>query len=161
MSGIEEIERSREEIEERMGEYLKEVPYSRYMLSIEGIGEVTVAGLIGEVGDFTKYKTAAEITKLAGMDLFEVSSGKHKGERHISKRGRPLMRKLLFYAAINAVQKGRIMHERYERYIQRGMPRIKALIAIARKLLGVLLALVRDQTEYVRNYEEIPLKKVA
>ena len=161
VSGIEEIERSIEETEERMREYLKEVPYSRYMLSIEGIGEVTVAGLIGEVGDFTKYKTAAEITKLAGMDLFEVSSGKHKGERHISKRGRPLMRKLLFYAAINVVREGRIMHERYEIYLQRGMPRMKALIAIARKLLGVLFALVRNQSEYVRNYEEIPLKKVA
>ena len=161
VSGIEEIERSREETEERMREYLKEIPYSRYMLSIEGIGEVTVSGLIGEVGDFTKYKTVAEITKLAGLDLFEVSSGKHKGERHISKRGRPLMRKLLFYAAINAVQKGRIMHEQYERYLQRGMPRMKALIAIARKLLGVLFALVREQSEYVRNYEEIPLKKVA
>ena len=64
VAGIEEIERSREDTEERMREYLKEVPYSRYMLSIEGIGEVTVAGLIGEAGDFTKYKTAAEITKL-------------------------------------------------------------------------------------------------
>ena len=161
VAGIEEIERSREDTEERMREYLKEVPYSRYMLSIEGIGEVTVAGLIGEAGDFTKYKTAAEITKLAGLDLFEVSSGRHKGERHISKRGRPLMRKLLFYAAINVVRKGRIMHERYERYLQRGLPRMKALIAIARKLLGVLFALVRDQREYVRNYEEKPLKQVA
>ena len=46
------------------------------------------------------------VTVLAGLDLFEVSSGKHKGERHISKRGRPLMRKLLFYAAINVVRKG-------------------------------------------------------
>jgi len=53
------------------------------------------------------------------------------------------------------------MHERYEIYLQRGMPRMKALIAIARKLLGVLFALVRNQSEYVRNYEEIPLKKVA
>jgi len=161
VAGIEETERVIEEIEEKMREYLKEIPYSRCMLSIQGIGEVTVAGLIGEVGDFGKYKTIAEITKLAGLDLFEVSSGKHKGERRISKRGRPLMRKLLFYAAINVVRKGRIMHERYERYIQRGMPKIKALTAIARKLLGVLFALVRDQSEYVRNYEEIPLKKVA
>jgi len=71
------------------------------------------------------------------------------------------MRKLLFYAAINVVREGRIMHERYEIYLQRGMPRMKALIAIARKLLGVLFALVRNQSEYVRNYEEIPLKKVA
>ena len=159
--GIEETERWIEEIEEKMREYLKEIPYSRWMLSIQGVGEVTVAGLIGEVGDFTKYRTIAEITKLAGLDLFEVSSGKHKGERHISKRGRPLMRKLLFYAAINVVRKGRIMHERYERYVQRGIPRIKALTAIARKLLGVLFALVRDQSEYVKNYEEMQLKEAA
>ena len=159
--GIEETERWIEEIEEKMREYLKEIPYSRWMLSIQGVGEVTVAGLIGEVGDFTKYRTIAEITKLAGLDLFEVSSGKHKGERHISKRGRPLMRKLLFYAAINVVRKGRIMHERYERYVQRGIPRIKALTAIARKLLGVLFALVHDQSEYVKNYEEMQLKEAA
>lgn len=121
------------EIEEKMREYLTEIPYSRCMLSIQGVGEVTAAGLIGEAGDFTKYRTIGEITKLAGLDLFEVSSGKHKGERHISKRGRPLMRKLLFYAAINVVRKGRIMHERYERYLQRGMAKTRALTAIARK----------------------------
>lgn len=161
VSGIEEAERFIDEMEEKMREYLKEIPYSRCMLSIQGVGEVTVAGLIGEVGDFTKYRTIAEITKLAGLDLFEVSSGKHKGERHISKRGRPLMRKLLFYAAINVVREGRIMHERYERYLQRGIPRMKALTAIARKLLGILFALVRDQSEYVKNYEEITLKQVA
>ncbi|MBV6467255.1 MAG: IS110 family transposase ISChy2 [Anaerolineales bacterium] len=158
---IEQTERLIEEMEEKMREYLKEIPYSRYMLSIQGVGEVTVAGLIGEVGDFRKYRTIAEITKLAGLDLFEVSSGKHKEERHISKRGRPLMRKLLFCAAINVVREGRIMHERYKRYLQRGVPRMKALIAIARKLLGVLFALVRDQREYVKNYEEIRLKQVA
>lgn len=157
VGGIEETGRLIDEIEEKMREYLKEIPYSRCMLSIQGVGEVTVAGLIGEVGDFRKYRTIAEITKLAGLDLFEVSSGKHKGERHISKRGRPLMRKLLFYAAINVVREGRIMHERYERYLQRGMPRMKALTAIARKLLGILFALARDQ----RNYEEIPLKEAA
>lgn len=161
LAGIEGTDHSLVEIEEKMGEYLREIPYSRFMLSIQGIGEVTVAGLIGEAGDFRKYETISEITKLAGLDLFEVSSGKHKGQRHISKRGRPLMRRLLFYAAINVVRKGRIMHERYERYLQRGMPRMKALIAIARKLLGILFVLVRNQSEYVKNYEEIRLKLVA
>ena len=71
-------------------------PYKNSILSLKGIGEITAAGLIGEVGDFAKFKTISEITKLAGLDLFEVSSGKHKGQQHISKRGRPLMRKLLF-----------------------------------------------------------------
>ena len=40
------------------------------MLSIQGVGEVTVRGLIGEVEDFTKHKMIAEITKLAGLALY-------------------------------------------------------------------------------------------
>ncbi len=92
--------------------------------------------------------------KLAGLDLFEISSGKHKGNRHISKRGRPLLRKLLYFAAINTVRKGGVMHTCYQRHLQRGMPKTKALIAIARKLLGILFALVRDHREYVENYSQ-------
>ena len=87
------------DIQEQMLVYLKQIPYSQNILSIKGIGTITVAGLIGEAGDFKKFGTIAEIMKLAGLDLFEISSGQHKGERRISKKGRSLMRKLLFFAA--------------------------------------------------------------
>lgn len=151
------------EVEKKMCDYLKQIPYSKFILSLKGIGEITTAGLIGEVGDFRQFKTVSEINKLAGFDLFEISSGKHKGERHISKRGRPLMRKLLFFAAINVVRKGGILHETYQRYLQRGMVKMKALIAIARKLLRVIYALVRDHSNYVSGYSktELYLKEVA
>lgn len=145
---IEASDRIIANIEEKMSSYLKQIPYSRFILSMKGIGEITVAGLIGEVGDFSKFNTISEITKLAGLDLFEISSGKHKGNRRISKRGRPLMRKLLYFAALNVVRKGGIMHEQYQRYLKRGMLKMKALIAIARKLLAVIFALVRDHSEY-------------
>ncbi|MEZ6176437.1 MAG: transposase [Candidatus Scalinduaceae bacterium] len=42
------------------------------MLSIKGIGDITVAGLIGEVGDFREYKTISEILKFAGLDLLRL-----------------------------------------------------------------------------------------
>lgn len=135
--------------ENQMPQYLEKIPYSCRLLSIKGIGMVTVAGVIGEVSDFTHYKTQKEILKLAGMDLYEISSGKHKGQRHISKRGRPLLRKLLFFAALNAVRKGGIMHQRYQKHLAKGMPRIKALIAIARKLLCIMQAMVRDQSLFL------------
>ena len=83
-------------LEKEMGKHLEEIPYSHSILSIKGIGKVTAAGLIGEVGDFRAFGTISEITKLAGLDLFEVSSGKHRGQRRISKRGRSLLRKLLY-----------------------------------------------------------------
>jgi len=143
------------QLEEEMSRQLEEIPYSRQILSMKGIGRITVAGLIGEVGDFNSFDTQRELLKHAGLDLFEISSGKHKGNKRISKRGRPLLRKLLFFAALNTVRKGGIMHEHYQRHLQKGMKRIKALVAIARKLLGVIFALVRTGHEYQINYQEL------
>lgn len=154
LSSIEACERFIVEIEERICHYLKRVPYSKFILSMKGIGEITTAGLIGEVADFSKFKTFSEMEKLAGLDLFEISSGIHKGQRRISKRGRPLMRKLLYFAAINTVRKGGVMHERYQRYLDSGMLKMKALIAVTRKLLGIIFALVRDHREYIKEYSK-------
>ena len=137
----------------QMRAHLEQIPYSSCLLSLPGVGLITVAGLIGEVGDFRQYRTVAEITKLAGLDLFEVSSGKHQGRRRISKRGRPLMRKLLYFAAINAVKSTGIMHQPYTQMVERGMPKIKALVAISRKLLRVMYALARDQEMYMENFD--------
>ena len=163
-NAIEETNRFISDVEKRMASYLKQIPYSRFILSIKGISDITAAGLIGEVGDFRKFKRVEEIKKLAGLNLFEISSGKHKGNCRISKRGRSLMRKLLFFAAINIVRKGGILHKQYQSYLQRGMVKMKALIAVARKLLGIIFALVRDHRDYIENYSEtlkLPTKKYA
>lgn len=141
-------------LENQLDEYLQQIPYSSSILSVKGIGVVTTAGLIGEVANFKKYDTISEIMKLAGLDLYEISSGKHRGQRRISKRGRPLMRKLLFFAAINAVKTNGIMHETYQRMLDRGMLKMKALVAISRKLLGLIFAIVRDDTRYIEDYNE-------
>jgi transposase len=150
-----------ERVEQEMVKGLKEIPYSNSLLSVKGVGEITVAGLIGEVGDFRQFHTLSEITKLAGLDLFEISSGNHKGKRRISKRGRPLLRKLLYFAAINTVRKGGVMRASYQRYLEGGMLKKKALIAIARKLLRILFALVRDHSQYVESYSERKVLKLA
>jgi len=141
-----------EGLEAEMIRYLEQIPYSHLILSLKGIGPVTAAGLIGEVGDFTKFRTIAEVLKLAGLDLYEVSSGKHRGKLRISKRGRPLIRKLLYLAALSAVRKGGVMYEWYQRALGRGMIKTKALVAVSRKLLGIIYALVRDHSVYVENY---------
>jgi transposase len=148
LSGCESCSGFIGKMEAEMGSYLQQVPYSDSLLSVKGVGKVTVAGLIGEVGDFRQFRTLREVMKLAGLDLFEISSGKHKGKRRISKRGRPFLRKLLYFAAINTVRKRGVMHVFYQKYLARGMAKTKALIAIARKLLRILFALVRDHRQY-------------
>jgi transposase len=151
---MEASQRFTKNLELKMITHLARIPYSNTLLSLKGIGDVTAAGLIGEVGDFRKFRTLGEVMKLAGLDLFEVSSGRHKGQRHISKRGRPLMRKLLYFAAINTVKQGGAMHQWYRSACDRGMLKTKALVAVSRKLLGILFALVRDHSQYVPNYSE-------
>ena len=133
-----------EEIETEMEKALDRIPYSARILSIKGLGVVTVAGLIGEVGDFSKFRTQSEIMKLAGLDLYEISSGKRKGQRRISKRGRSLLRKILYNAAVGTIRKNGIMCDYYASLIGRGMERTSALIVIAKKLLRIIHAMLRD-----------------
>lgn len=163
LSAIEGINRFTAELENLMSNHLKEIPYSKFILSLKGIGDITAAGLIGEMGDFRNFRTISEVIKYAGLDLFEISSGKHKGQRRISKRGRPLLRKLLFFASINVVRKGGILHKQYQLHLQKGMPKIKALVAISRKLFSIIFALVRNHSVYIENYSKIPyqLKEAA
>jgi len=161
---LELVNRLIAEIEDEMETALGRIPYSAKLLSIKGFGVVSVAGIIGEVGDFKKFRTRGEIMKLAGLDLYEISSGKWKGQRRISKRGRSLLRKILYYVAIQMIRKNGIMHEYYTRLTDGGMTRMKALVAVSRKLLGIIYAIVRDDSEYLVNFESIKrqvIKKAA
>lgn len=161
VSGIERESEFIDQIEKQMSHYLKQIPYSQSIHSIKGIGEVTVAGLIGEVGDFRQFKTIREIMKLAGLDLYEISSGKHKGQRHISKRGRAHLRKLLFFVAINTIRTNGIMHDKYLTMVNRGVPKVKAIVAISRKLLRIIFSLACNHTTYMENYDQLNIVKIA
>ena len=161
VSMIEQQNRFIEHLEHQMALYLEQIPWSRFILSIRGIGVVIAGGLIGEIGDFGQFQTIGQVTKLAGLDLYEISSGRHRGQRRISKRGRPLLRKLLFFAAINVIRTGGIMHRQYRGMVNRGMPKVKALVAISRKLLALIFALVRDRSIYRSDYGETTHQKLA
>ncbi len=152
---INEIEKAIEQIEGELLPWLEQVPYSKRLLSIPGIGPVTVAGLTGETAGLDRFRGQKALFKLAGLNLYEISSGMHQGERHISKRGRPLLRRLLFFAALNSIRKRGIMRRTYEQMVGRGMKKIKALVAISRKLLGIMYALVRENRDYTHNHSDL------
>lgn len=71
------------------------------------------------------------------------------------------MRKLLFFASLSVVRTDGIMHKQYKRYLERGMVKMKALIALSRKLLCLIFVLARDQNEYRGDYGEKQKLKIA
>jgi len=152
LQGINQQQRFITECESDITENLSNISWSRYLLSIKGIGEITVAAVIGELAAFKNFKTGSAVEKYVGFNLFEISSGKHQGQRHISKRGRHLLRKMLYFASLNMVRKDGMFHDKYQSYLDRGMPKPKALVAISRKLLRMMYAIVRDHKEFDIGY---------
>ena len=57
------------------------------MLEIKGVGEGTVAALLGDSGDLNKYETGRHLISFIGFDLKQCSSSEHKGKMRISKCG--------------------------------------------------------------------------
>jgi transposase len=115
------------------------------MRSVPGIGPVGAATLLAqlpELGTLTP-KTAAA---LAGLAPFNADSGMRRGIRQIAG-GRARVRKALYMAAVTAMRKGRF-RELYRDLIARGKPAKVALIAIARKLVVILNAVMRDRKPF-------------
>ena len=61
---------------------------------------------------------------------------------------------MLYYAALNASKKGGILHDTYQKHLAKGMKKNQALIAISRKLIAMIYAIVRDNSYYIENYGE-------
>lgn len=141
-------------IEDTMALMLQQVSESKYLLSMKGVGIVTAAIIVGETGGLTHYSSAEEILKLAGMNLYEISSGQHKGKARITKRGRPLLRlrHVFFILATLQIRRGMPFYAVYQKLVNRVMIKVKALVAISRKICRLLFALVRDG----RLYSEKP-----
>jgi transposase len=119
--------------------------------TIKGIGDITIATIISEIGEFSQFKTNKELLKFGGLNLIENSSGKHRGNRRISKVGNEHLRTSLYFLALRMVKKGGIYHEQYTMYVNKGMEKKKAIIAISRKLLRTIHSLIKNNQAF--DYE--------
>jgi transposase len=146
LAEVEMVEQHIGELERSMRQTVAKLPLYELFRSIRGLGTLTIAALLGEVGSFSDFSRLREIMKFAGLNLFELSSGKHQGRRRISKRGRNYMRKFLFFAAMVMARKGGVFHDIYNRHLANGMKRTQALTALARRLLGILFSMARSGT---------------
>lgn len=133
---------------------LENIPGTKQMLNIPGVGMLTVAGFLAEVGDLSNYDHGQQIIRLAGLNLTENSSGIRKGMTGISKRGRSRLRGILFRAMLPMVAKNKEFKALHEYYITRKQNPLKkkqSIIALCGKLIRVLYTLGTKQKEYDAN----------
>ena len=72
------------------------LPEYKSLLSIPGIAETTATSIIGELGDIRRFQSANQINAFIGIDLKHYESGNFLAKEHITKRGNPYARKILF-----------------------------------------------------------------
>ena len=150
-----EMQTKREaELMEMIREKIAEVPYVDKLLEIRGVGLKTVVGFVAEVGDIRRFDDPKQLQKLAGYAIVKNQSGKHKGESHISYRGRKRLRYVLYEAAISVVAHNAEFREIHQHYITRDknpLKKMQSLIAVACKLLRVFYMLATTDSHYDGN----------
>ena len=151
---IEDYESRNARLQEIMAfieELVKRIPMTEKLLAIKGVGIKTVSGFLAEVGDISRFKSPKELQKLAGLALVENSSGKHKGETTISRRGRKRLRYLLFEVAMSLVSKNREfaeLHNYYTTRKQNPLKKMQSLMVVAAKLIRVFYAMLTKGVDY-------------
>jgi transposase len=143
-----------ESYEAQIGEALADDRLARpsaHLVSAPGVGPITAASLIALLPELG-HRSARTITALVGLAPFARESGRWRGQRRI-RGGRPAVRRLLFLAARHAAQ-----HPAFQAFAERllaaGKTRKQMLVAVARKLLIALNAMLRED----RPFQARPLQ---
>lgn len=142
-----------EAVEAVIEETILKVPHVEKLLNIKGVGIITIAGFIAEVGDIRRFKSPKQVQKYAGLELVESSSGKHKGKTRISKRGRRKLRKILYQVMIPLLASNKEFREIYDYYVTRvknPLKRRQAMVAVSCKLIRVFYAVLTKGVDYDR-----------
>lgn len=128
-----------------------QIPGIEEVMKIKGVGLVTVAGFMAEVGDLSRFEHPKQIQKLAGLNIKENSSGKHKGKTTITKRGRRRLRALLFQAMMPLVANNmefRALHMHYTSRANNPLKKKQSLVLLSCKFIRIIFALLTKQVAY-------------
>jgi transposase len=117
--------------------------------SAPGIGPVACMQLIAQMPELGCIGPK-QVAALAGLAPLNVDSGAYRGRRAIGG-GRKRVRDALYMAALNAVRRDDTFRAFYQKLRTVGKPAKLALIAVARKLLITLNAMLRDRKAYLQH----------
>jgi transposase len=112
------------------------------LASVPGVGPNIARTMIAELPELGRLGRKA-IAALVGLAPFTRQSGKWRGQSFIAG-GRTSVRRVLFMGALVAKKHNSVLKAFFDRLIAAGKPKMVALIAVARKLLTILNAIVRD-----------------
>ena len=131
--------------------YLHQIKDHELLLSVAGIGSITAAGILAEIGDMQRFGRIKGPIKLAGINPSEKQSGEFRGKSVMTKKGKTLLRTALYSAALTLISHNRAFQEYYRSLRNRQLRPLsgmKAIGAVMNKLLRVVYAILKKGTPF-------------
>ena len=124
------------------------------IMSIPGFGPVIASKLIMITEGFTRLTTARKLACFAGVAPFPNRSGTSlRGRTKVSPFANKEIKKMLHLAALVTIRKNNIMYDYYQRKVAAGKHKMSVINAVRNKLLHILMACIRNDTIYQKNYQ--------
>jgi transposase len=138
-----------ERVEEQVTEVLKQIPYANHLLTIKGISEISLAGILGEAGDLSGFAHGNSLLRHAGLHLAEASSGKWKGQIVISKRGRSRLRRFLYLATMSLVMNNPEFKAIHTLNVNvKKIKKMKSIMKLVGKLARIFVGIAKRNESY-------------
>jgi transposase len=151
-----EVLRTRKRIaalDDRLEELLASNQQASIMRSLPGMGTVFTAEFLAEVGEISRFNSTNDLAAAAGLAPVLRSSGSVSYQRR-PKRGNRTLKRLLYRSAFCAISHHGASESFYQRKRTEGKTHHRAMIALARRRVNVLWAMLRDGNTYVEQSPE-------
>ncbi|GAW91807.1 IS110 family transposase [Calderihabitans maritimus] len=143
LQNIDHLKRQLKQLDKVICRELEAIPQT--LTSVKGLGPVSAAGIIAEIGDIKRFKNQAALAQYAGLTWTRYQSGDFDAEeRRLTKSGNRYLR----YYLVQAANSLRVHNEEYKAYYQKKYHEVtkhqhkRALVLTARKLVRLVFALL-------------------
>lgn len=123
------------------------------LMTIPGVAFITAITIVAETDGFALIKSIKQIVAYAGLDVRIRESGKWKSKAKISKAGNVHIRKALYMPALSSKIHALTYKLFYERLSERKGTKMIAVVAVQRKILGLIYTLWKNDSVYIENHQ--------
>jgi len=125
-----------------------------YVCSIKGIALLSAITIISETNGFNLVRNKKQLVSYAGLDVVEKESGiSVKGKTRISRKGNKYVRKALHFPALVAIVHNEQMKAVYSRLVSKHGIKMKAAVAVQKKMLELVYVLWKNEKMFDENYQ--------
>lgn len=118
------------------------------LLGTVGLTPTAVAVILGYGGDLRPFQHGNQLLRKAGLNLVQQSSGRHRGQVTLSKRGHPLLRKHLFLATCSLIAHNGTFRAWPTQNLQKGYTRMASVMKLTGRRARILVAMVQTNRPF-------------